>query len=258
MFDGAISAGCPLLADPSGIDVAAAKAAAIQLMALRLTLLGEMAQIGMKMMRPLAPTDAAPAETSRIPQTAKSARQPDPAADYDRLARSVRLTLRFEAETAQALCDVVAGEAKANEAREAERERREARAAEERHEAVKREASRRIMIIAETEAPDPDEMDDVYEALEERLKHDEAYEDLSDRPLREVIEALCHDLDLAPDFSDWTEDDFAMPEDRLAPRRRGSPFERPSRRPILVTGPIPEVPFLAGAPPAPWPRAGGP
>ncbi len=260
MFDGATTAGCPRLADPDGIDEAAARAVAIELMARRLTRLGEIAEVGMTMMRSLAAAAATPAEASGIAETVKSARQPSPAADYDRLARSVRLTLRFEAETAQALCDVVSGEARAKAARETRRREREGAAAEERRKEVRSEVEWRVRAAAEAEITEDTELDDLDEALEERLDHDEAYADLEDRPLREVVEALCRDLDLAPDFSDWTDDDFALPEDRVAPRPRGSPFETPSRKPVLVTGPAPMDPHgaFAGPPPAWRPHAGGP
>jgi hypothetical protein len=260
MFDGPTFAGCPRLADPDGIDEAAARAVAIQLMARRLAMLGEIAEVGMTMMRSLAAAAAAPAESAEIAETAKSGSQPRPAADYDRLARSVRLTLRFEAETAQALCDVVSGEARAKAARETRRREREEAAAEERRKEVRSEVEWRVRAAAEAEITEDTELDDLDEALEERLDHDEAYQDLEDRPLREVVEALCRDLDLAPDFSDWTDDDFALPEDRVAPRPRGSPFERPSRKPVLVTGPAPMDPYgaFAGPPPAWRPHAGGP
>jgi hypothetical protein len=257
MFDGATLAGCSLLADPSGLDEGSAKAVTIQLMAQRLIRLGEIAEVGMKMIRSLAP-DPAPVDV--VAETAKPAPPPRPAADYDRLARSVRLTLRFEAETAQALCDLVSGDARAKAARETGRQAREEAAAEERRKEVRSEVEWRVRAAAEAEITEDTELDDLDEALEERLDHDEAYQDLEDRPLREVVEALCHDLALSPDFSDWTDDDFALPEDRVAPRPRGSPFERPSRKPVLVTGPAPMDPYGACAgPPAAWrPYAGGP
>jgi hypothetical protein len=71
----------------------------------------------------------------------------------------------------------------------------------------------------------------VFEALVERLDEGEDYRDLLERPLREIVERLCRDLDLSPDWSQWRDDGWAP---GYSPDRfRFSPFNRPSRRPLL-------------------------
>jgi hypothetical protein len=70
----------------------------------------------------------------------------------------------------------------------------------------------------------------VFEALVERMEEDEGYADLRERPLREIVERLCRDLELTPDWSQWRDDGWAP---GYSPARfRFSPFNRPSRRPL--------------------------
>jgi hypothetical protein len=79
---------------------------------------------------------------------------------------------------------------------------------------------------AETEA----DCDDLFDALDERIEDDVFYDDLQDRPLREIVERLCEDLGLSPDWSRWIGDDWVA-DDKLR-RSRCSGFNQPSRKPL--------------------------
>jgi hypothetical protein len=76
----------------------------------------------------------------------------------------------------------------------------------------------------------PEALNDVLEALEERLHEDEAYVDLEQAPLRETVERLCADLELTPDWSRWEGEGWTA----QAPfhRPRASIWARPSRTPL--------------------------
>ncbi len=84
--------------------------------------------------------------------------------------------------------------------------------------------------LFEAEAETPEQLDDFYSAIEQRLEEDPAYDDLDASPLREIVERLCVDLCLNPDWSRWTGEGWSA-EDRPS-RPRCSRFNQPSSRPI--------------------------
>ena len=57
---------------------------------------------------------------------------------------------------------------------------------------------------------------------------------IGDRPLRQVVEQLCGELGLGPDWSEWT-DGTGWPDPRDAPpyRSRWSEFNQVSGAPII-------------------------
>jgi hypothetical protein len=85
--------------------------------------------------------------------------------------------------------------------------------------------------VIDRETPDPSENDDLVDALDERLLCDEAYRDIEDLPLRDIVERLCADLQLKPDWSRWTGEGWTP--DPPFYRPLGSGFRTPSRRPIM-------------------------
>jgi hypothetical protein len=161
---------------------------------------------------------------------ADAPRRRDPAGAFARLSRAVRLTLALEARTDQALRDLKAGI-------EPERQEARARAAERAHRAGIGDRDVRhdqvfnlVFDAAKAEIDDHEAFGEVFEALVERMEEDEGYVDLRERPLREIVERLCRDLDLSPDWSQWRDDGWAP---GYSPARfRFSPFNRPSRRPL--------------------------
>jgi hypothetical protein len=193
----------------------------------RLGLLRELAEIGMKLARVLEPGAPAAADD----ETGRS-KSRDPAEAFARLSRAIRLTLTLEAKTDEALRDLKAGvvRKRKKEAKRAAR-RHEAAAAKE---AEEREVKVRELVAeaAEAEIPDAYEFAGRYFALRERLDEDSAYKDLSERPLREIVERLCKDLMISPDWSRWDGEGWTRQEG--APKRtRYSIFNQPSAVPLL-------------------------
>jgi hypothetical protein len=90
-----------------------------------------------------------------------------------------------------------------------------------------------VATAAEVEIEDEEALSDVLEALVERVEEDEAYANIADRPLRETVERLCRDLEFTPDWSRWKEDMERWDGEYALPRPRSSPFNSPSRRPLL-------------------------
>jgi hypothetical protein len=183
----------------------------------RLRVLEEIGEIGMRLMRKLEDAPAA-----------------DTAADFAKLSRAVRLTLDLERHIEEDLFGLLNSQGIVRAA-ELEAGERLARQADEKpsHDAKSRVADQvGVAIVRETESES--ERGQRYAAMVERLDWDDAYGDVRDRPLREVVEQLCGDLGLAPDWSDWT--DAGWPEAAAArpgARPLFSPFRQPSPTPIL-------------------------
>ena len=197
--------------------------AAVARLERRLRLLERLTEIGMEL---------AEALRERVIEGGEAAsdKAPDPVDAYARLSRAIRLTISLETKTDEALRNLVAGVVY---------ERELERAAQARDPTFlnsqnlkKRMAVESCVaqaIFAEAETPEVEAS--LCEALEERLRRDEAYEALLDAPLRETVEQLCRDLCLTPDWSRWTGEGWA---DGYVPARPPwSPFNRPSRSRIL-------------------------
>jgi hypothetical protein len=203
----------------------------------RLRLLEELAEIGMALARDLR--DQAEASDADAPG------RRDPADAFARLSRAVRLTLALEARTDQALRDLKAGiEPAREEARARGAERARAQDRDLRHDQV----FNLVFDAAKAEVDDHEAFGEVFEALVERMEEDEGYADLRERPLREIVERLCRDLELTPDWSQWRDDGWAP---GYSPARfRFSPFNRPSRRPLLNADPGSSLPCEPAPTPA--------
>jgi hypothetical protein len=215
--------------DPSTVAEAARLAAAVARAERRLRVLEEIAEIGMRLMRKL--DDAAAA--------APDAPRPDPAVAFAKLSRAVRLTLDLEIRAEEDLRAALAGEVGAHEKRREARERPGDKAeAGDADELARQHARGRVEEQVELAIDRESETEKEYfersAALVERLQDDEAYEDVRDLPFREVVEQLCKDIGLTPDWSDWTENGWPEPAAR-GPQARPpwSPFHAPSPRPIL-------------------------
>lgn len=135
------------------------------------------------------------------------------------LSRIVRLTHALEARTGQAVSDLKAGRAPAPKTPQEHRK------------ACRKRISRLVMEAADRECETPDAFDALVAALNERLDDDEAYLDITERPLGETIERLCRDLTLDPDLSRW--DGEGWIDDGPPPRPPYSIFNTPSARPLM-------------------------
>ncbi len=173
-------------------------------------------------------------DVSAKPQASKAPRF-DPAAAFASLSRAVRLTVNLEIKADETLRVLQAGEIGSRETRPAERKRRDGVANEERHTAARDKVWDRVTAVIDSEAKTDSEYCDLMEAMIERLDEDSAYDDLGDKPLGEMVERLCDDLQLSPDWRFWTGEDWT-PEGR--PRRaRCSIFNTPSRKPLFPDEP---------------------
>jgi hypothetical protein len=91
--------------------------------------------------------------------------------------------------------------------------------------------------VIDHETPDPEDNDTLVDALDERLLCDDAYDNIEDLPLRDVVEHLCTDLQLHPRWYRWTGEGW-KPNPPFH-RPLCSPFKTPSRKPILNDLPVP-------------------
>ena len=172
----------------------------------------------------------------------------DRAEVFPKLSRDIRLTLTLEEKLENALCARLAGETPRAEKPRAGGGRANICAANDADPAGedfyaelktgKKARVRELMVdVIDHEIPDPHERDDSVDALEERLLCDDAYENLEDLPLRDIVERLCADLKLRPDWKRWTGEGWKPNPPFWRPR--GSCFTQPSRTRILTAAPEP-------------------
>ena len=127
--------------------------------------------------------------------------QGDLALAYGRAARAVRLTLALQAKMItelQALDE--------SEARQQRGERQKLAAAR------KARVERIVERVIKAEFTGEAEIDRLAEAAYERLEDDDVYGALLSRPVSEIIERVCRDLGLAPDWSRLAEEAWAQEE----------------------------------------------
>ncbi len=199
----------------------------------RLRLLEEIADIGMELVRALRTGAEAAAEPAVA--DCGSTKRRDPVDQYASLSRSLRLTFALEAKADEELAGL-----KADLSQTRQRERRvagwSAGARNDERCANRRDQVRRsLRQAAESEAESPEQLDNFFLAIEQRLAEDPAYADLEARPLREIVERLCHDLHLYPNWTRWTgagwSDQGCVPSS-VNSRPRYSRFGHSSPRPI--------------------------
>jgi hypothetical protein len=85
-----------------------------------------------------------------------------------------------------------------------------------------------VMHVARDGCESDAEYGHVWEALDERLDDDAAYFDL-DRPFRDIVEDLCRDLTLTPDWDRWENEGWKKEPGPFI-RPTFSPFATPSAR----------------------------
>ena len=187
----------------------------------RLRLLQELSEIGMELARGL----------KLRAEADEAASGKDPAAAFAPLSRGIRLTLALEARTCQELSDLKAGVVRVREEERAKAAKRAEAAEYDAARARELKVWKCVAAVADAEIDDGEAYGDLFEALDERLTDDEAYEDYDELPLRETVERLCKDLGLDPDWSRWDGEGW---EAGYAPiRPRCSPFNQPSPHTVL-------------------------
>jgi hypothetical protein len=228
----------PPAEDPAAVDEAELLAASAARIEHRLRLLDELAEIAMNMVRGVAEQSqaakAAAAESAKAGATPADTAHDFGADDLAKLSRAVRLTLDLAGRLEEALRALRAGEATARETRRETRAANDNRATIERSEAVQNQVREQVTIAIAREAESEADSCDLLEALDERLDDDIAYVFVGQTPLRETVERICKDLGLSPDWSGWTAGGWPQaPADGFPPRSPWSPFNRPSRKPLL-------------------------
>ena len=215
----------PPPADAPAVDEADLLAASVARVEHRLRLLDELAEMAMKMARLV--TEEAATATDKAASTYA-------ADDLAKLSRAVRLTLDLAGRLEETLARLRAGEVTVRAARRQEREERAFRSQDQRAAAARDKVSEQVAMVIFSESESETESRDLLEALEERLSDDVVYIDVEDQPLREVVERLCRDLDLKPDWSRWTDEGWPEPDEFFKTRATWSPFNRVSRKPVLT------------------------
>jgi hypothetical protein len=230
-------------ADPADPDAAADKAArmadAVERAALRLRQVQEISAVGMTLLRDLGERVAAAKAMPAGEQTGDAAAPPvDAAGDFAKISRALRLTLDLEARFDEALRALQSGETVALKARREAGVRHAAEADEARLQARREKVVSQVSIAIARESETEEGDEERYEAMQERLAHDEAYDDLTDRPLREVVGQMCADIGLTVDWTGWHENGWMeLPVSGPGARDRWSPFRTASPRPLMTNDP---------------------
>jgi hypothetical protein len=169
---------------------------------------------------------------------------PASAESFAKLSRAVRLTITLEAKLDEALRARLAGEspkveaARGRSAKDADD--LDADAPFDRVRAGRRGVVRQLTVdVADREIPDAAEYDIFTAALDERLLYDLAYRNIDDLPLRDIVERLCADLLLKPDWSRWTGEGWKPNPPFFRPL--ASQFTGPSRTPLIGDDPDPDT-----------------
>jgi hypothetical protein len=227
----------PIPADaPPAFDEAEALAVSVARVERRLRLLDELADMAMTLARGVTKRAVAAEEAeATTPASARDAVSSSAADDFAKLSRALRLTLDLTDRLEDALRRLRAGEASAREARRQDDEAHASRAGMARHVAARDKVTEQVAMVISRESESESDSSDLFGALEERLADDAAYLEIEDEPLREVVERLCSDLGLKPDWSRWTDEGWPdRPADVFKIRAPWSPFSQVSRKPVLT------------------------
>jgi len=222
--------------DPDGAaDEADRMAEAVARARLRLQRVQEIAAVGMTLLRDVGErAAAAQAAPTAAKQDDEKAPPADAAGEFAKISRALRLTLDLEARFDEALRALQAGKAVALKERRESRARRDAEAEESRLQARREKVVAQVSIAIARESESEEGDEERYEAMQERLEEDEAYIELLDRPLREVVGQMCADIGLTVDWTGWHENGWPDPPvSGPGTRDRWSLFRTPSPRPLL-------------------------
>jgi hypothetical protein len=217
--------------DPAAVDEADHLAASVARVERRLRMLDDLAEMAMKLASRV--TERALAEDPAAAKAAAGDAPADRAADdLAKLSRAVRLTLDLAGRLEETLRRLRAGEITARAIRRQEGEATATRAQMAREIGARGKVAGQVATVIFSESESERECEDLLDALEERLSNDAAYIDAADMPLREVVERLCADLGLQPDWSGWTDDGWPEPADVFEARPPWSPFSQVGRKPL--------------------------
>ncbi len=224
----------PPVVDLPAVDEAGLMAERIRCAELRLRAVEELLDVGMDLTRNLRERVHAGQSQEPTKGWAPDIAPPDYAGAFAKLSRAVRLTLDMHARFDEALSALRTGKAAAVKERREKRERSAEEAEEARLDKLREDVGDQVRLAIGREAESEQDHDERISAMYERLENDAAYDELADRPFRDVVEQLCKELCLTPDWSDWTEEGWPEPPPIGADARpMFSPFHRPSPTPLL-------------------------
>ena len=184
----------------------AAQAQARVVVERQLQVLGRLAEIGLAI------------ATALEQQVTAEGAKGETALAYARVSRAVRLTVALQSSVLQDLqaLDRAAGSRQYEQRCKAEHDQqRRARAHRERVERV-------LDRVIEGEAASEGEGERLAGAAYERLEHDDIYGDLATRSVSEIIDLVCRDLGLAPDWVSLAQEAWA--KDEIESRTAAAPL----------------------------------
>jgi hypothetical protein len=177
----------------------AAEAEARAVVQRQLQVLGRLAEIGLSI--------AAALEQQVTGEGAKAVAS-DVALAYARVSRAVRLSLALQSSVLEALqaLDRAAGSRRYEQRCNAERDRQR------RASAHRDRVDRVLDRVIEAEAASEAEGERLAGEAQERLERDDIYGDLAEKSVSEIIELVCRDLGLSPDWASLAEEAWAKEE----------------------------------------------
>jgi hypothetical protein len=209
----------------------------------RLAMLRALAELGMDMTRELTRrTLEAPVAAAETPAPPP---RHDPAESFARLSRAVRLTISLEAKADDELAALIGGGASPPEPDHAwgfATPQAPVSGGVDRSDkpppvfgplprdyptAKRNQVRDAVFDVIDHEISEIIPAHEIMNDFYERLLEGGPYDEFIDRPLREVVEAICKDLGLHPDWSRWTDDGWPPPPP--GPRRIWSYFWAPRR-----------------------------
>jgi hypothetical protein len=194
----------------------------------RLALLGRLAEAGVEIAEQLQKQAKGEAEPA--------AAQGDIGLAYARVSRAVRLSLALQSRLIDDLKALEDGATRRAAEIEAERDERRAELEDVRRSRVQTVIAR----VIEAQQSDADAVEALLEDSAERLDDGDRYDELLSRPFSEIIDVICRDIGVTPDWSRLSQEGWAQAEiDGGAP---GAP--------LAALGLIPR-PRPPGAPPRP-------
>jgi hypothetical protein len=168
-----------------------------------LRLLQELVEIGMDIARAVRAEALAVADGDAAAPAPSRFGRSDPGLVFSRIARAVRQTIALEEQ-------IAAGRDKAREEHARSRRNVEQLIFEQRQEDIREFVARAVEAdAAERKLPD-EAVERLLDDLDERLE-DGAYDDaLADGPIAELVERICRDLGIVPDWRIWDDQDWAI------------------------------------------------
>ena len=209
-----------------------AEALAHGLIAPQLAMLTRLAEAGVEIAVALKDQAQGPTKKSETEVAVVSA---DIGLAYDRVARAVRLSLALQSRLVSDLANLERGRAEAAEDARIERED----SAFFKDHARRERVDRIVRRVTLAEHPGGDAYVRLRQEAEENLEDFDRYDDLLSRPFSEIVDVICRDLGLTPDWTLLSQEGWAQRE--LASGSPGAPLKALGLTAAPRAGPPPPV-----------------